>query len=222
MVARPPARNPTKKNHIGRDVVFFISFFLLLHTSEVYTNKHNPPRMATNCDKDILEAFDHNPQEGFGLLLERFQQPLYWHIRRLVVSHLDTEDITQEVFVRIYEGLPKFRGQSSLTTWIYRIATNEALRWLRRNKRRGALLLDSGEVAPHQEPHINYGDIEAVVLQRAISRLPRKQQLVFNLCYYDELDYEEVAAIVGCKPSAAKANYHLAKKSIKEFLIANL
>ena len=72
--------------------------------------------MATNCDKDILEAFDHNPQEGFGLLLERFQQPLYWHIRRLVVSHLDTEDITQEVFVRIYEGLPKFRGQSSLTT----------------------------------------------------------------------------------------------------------
>ena len=98
MVARPPARNPTEKNHIGRDVVFFISFFLLLHTSEVYTNKHNPPRMATHCDKDILEAFDHNPQEGFGLLLERFQQPLYWHIRRLVVSHLDTEDITQEVF----------------------------------------------------------------------------------------------------------------------------
>ena len=201
---------------------FFYFLFLLLHTSEVYTNKHNPPRMATNCDKDILEAFDHNPREGFGLLLERFQQPLYWHIRRLVVSHLDTEDITQEVFVRIYEGLPKFRGQSSLTTWIYRIATNEALRWLRRNKRRGTLLLDSGEVAPHQEPHINYGDIEAVVLQRAISRLPRKQQLVFNLCYYDELDYEGVAAIVGCKPSAAKANYHLAKKSIKEFLIANL
>ena len=178
--------------------------------------------MTTHCDKDILEAFDRNPQEGFGLLLERFQQPLYWLIRRLVVSHLDTEDVAQEVFVRIYEGLPKFRGQSSLTTWVYRIATNEALRWLKRNKRRGALLLDSGEVAPQQEPHINYGDIEAVVLQRAISRLPRKQQLVFNLCYYDELDYEEVAAIVGCKPSAVKANYHLAKKSIKEFLIANL
>ena len=155
------------------------------------------------------------------MLVERFQEPLYWYIRRLVVSHHDSEDVTQEVFVRIFRGLPNFRHHASLTTWVYRIATNESLRHLRRNAAKSRELL-GGESAAQQEPYINYEDLEAIALQRAIARLPRRQQLIFNLCYYDELDYEQVAAILGGRPSAAKANYHLAKKSIKEQLLAEL
>ena len=155
------------------------------------------------------------------MLAEQFQEPLYWHIRRLVVGHHDSEDVTQEAFVRIFRGLPRFKNHSSLTTWVYRIATNESLRWLRRNAGKSKELL-SGEGHYPQEEYINYDDLEAIALQRAIAQLPRKQQLIFNLCYYDELDYEQVATIVGGSPSAAKANYHLAKKRIKELLLAQL
>ena len=176
--------------------------------------------MAQHSDADILTTLQRSPNEGFAMLVERFQEPLYWHIRRLVVGHHDSEDITQEAFVRILRGLPHFKGHSSLTTWVYRIATNEALRWLKRNEHKKTALLEGTHAT--QEPHINYEDIEAIALQRAIASLPCKQQLIFNLCYYDELDYEQVAEIVGGRPSAAKANYHLAKKSIKEQLLAKL
>ena len=219
MVARPPARNPTKKNHIGRDVVFFIPFFYFCRKARsIYTKQ--PTQMTQHSDAEIQTVLQRNPNEGFAMLVERFQEPLYWHIRRLVVGHHDSEDITQEAFVRIFRGLPHFKGHSSLTTWVYRIATNEALRWLKRNEHKKTALLEGTHAT--QEPHINYEDIEAITLQRAIASLPRKQQLIFNLCYYDELDYEQVAAIVGGRPSAAKANYHLAKKSIKEQLLAKL
>lgn len=167
-------------------------------------------------------ALSHNREEGFVMLLECFQQPIYWHIRRLVVNHHDSEDVTQEVFVRIHRGLGHFRGESSLRAWVYRIATNEALRWLRRRKVAECLWVDGSDGTQSQEPYIDYGDLEAVVMQRAIATLPRKQQLVFNLCYYDEMDYEQVGEVVGCKPSAAKANYHLAKNRVREYLLAHL
>lgn len=177
--------------------------------------------MTQHSDADILAALSRSQEEGFGMLVERFQEPLYWYIRRLVVGHHDSEDVTQEVFLRIFRGLATFRHHSSLTTWVYRIATNESLRWLGRNERKCRELL-GGESNASQDAYINYEDLEAVALQQAISRLPRKQRLIFNLCYYDELDYEQVAEIVGGRPSAVKANYHLAKKSIKEQLLAEL
>lgn len=175
-----------------------------------------------HTEKEILDTLRSDTDAAFAMLLERFQEPIYWHVRRLVVSHHDTEDVVQEAFVRVYRGLPRFGQHSSLSTWVYRIATNEALRWLKRRKVRDFLFVEAGQQATAQEPYIDYGNLEAIALQRAIAALPPKQRLVFNLCYYDELDYEQVAAIVGCKPSAAKANYHLAKKSVKEFLTANL
>ena len=177
--------------------------------------------MAQYSDADILAALSRSPEEGFRMLVERFQEPLYWHIRRLVVGHHDSEDVAQEAFVRIYRGVARFRGHSSLTTWVYRIATNEALRWLERNADKGKALLKGANSTP-QEPYIDYEDIEAVALQRAIALLPRKQRVIFNLCYYDELDYKQVAAIVGALPSAVKANYHLAKKRVKEQLLAQI
>ena len=175
-----------------------------------------------HTEQEIFQALSRSREEGFRMLLECFQQPIYWHIRRLVVAHHDAEDVAQEAFVRIYRGLGAFRGKSSLTTWVYRIATNEALRWLRGHKQRVQLLAESSGGATAEEPYIDYGAKEAVELQRAIAALPRKQRVVFNLCYYDDMDYEQVAAIVGGKPSAAKANYHLAKKSVKEYLLAHL
>lgn len=209
--------------HTKKKLRFFVFHFLPLHLLEVYiveTNTTATPMPHT--EQEILTALRHSREEGFVLLLESFQQPIYWHIRRLVVSHHDSEDVTQEAFMRIYKGLGRFRGEASLKTWVYRIATNEALRWLGKRKAEEGLWVHGEKSTQAQEPYINYNDLEAIELQRAIASLPRRQQLVFNLCYYDDMDYEQVGKVVGCKPSAAKANYHLAKNRVEEYLLAHL
>ncbi len=220
-VLRPTSEAQSNKMSVDA-LIFLYSFFTFAQRRGLYI-QNNPKQMTRHSDSDILTALNRSPEEGFVVLLEQFQEPIYWYIRRLVVGHHDSEDVTQEVFVRIFRGLPHFKGGSSLTTWVYRIATNEALRWLKRNRSRGGEFLQACKVAGRpQEPHINFEDMEAVVLQRAITSLPPKQRVVFNLCYYDELSYEQVATIVGGRPSAAKANFHLAKKSIREYLLSQL
>ena len=152
-----------------------------------------------NEDK-IREVWASNPERGFKLLIDFFQQPIYWHIRRLVVSHEDAEDILQEVFIRVFRHLPQFREESSLGTWIYRIATNECLRFLNMRKEQA---------------------VSAVKFQQAILMLPEKQRVVFNLRYYDELEYEEISRITDTKVDTLKVNYHYAKEKIKEYMINN-
>lgn len=171
-------------------------------------------------EQEILATIDKDMEQGFGLLVEYYQEPLYWHIRRLVVCHSDTEDALQEVFMRAYGGLRRFRRDASLSTWLYRIATNEAMRQLSRRGKQHTPI--ESRMAAEQAPYIDLNNLEAIALQKAIAALPPKQRVVFNLCYYDELDYEQVAAIVGGKASAAKANYHLAKQKVKEYLLANI
>lgn len=172
-------------------------------------------------DRDILELLDRNIEEGFGLLLERYQEPLYWHIRRLVVSHTDAEDVTQEVFIRVFRSIAGFKGGSSLATWLYRIATNESMRHLERNRQK-ACDIDTHLALHSAEEYIDLGDLEAVAMQRAVATLPPKQQLVFNLCYYDSLNYQQVGEIVGCSALAAKSNYHLAKRRVEKFLLDSI
>lgn len=159
-------------------------------------------------------------EAGFRTLMARYRLPVYWHIRRLVVTHDDAEDATQETFIRLFRSRDSYRGDCSLTAWIYRLATHEALRILGR-RNRCEVSLDDEESAVRSIPaddYTDYSDLEAVRLQHAILSLPPKQQLVFNLRYYDEMPYDEVARVSDSTPTAAKANYHHAKERILAYL----
>ena len=173
------------------------------------------------CIRDRVYASD--PKKGFKMLMDNFQVPIYNYIRRLVVSHEDAEDVLQEVFIRVYRNLDQFRGESSLSTWIYRIATNESLRLL--NTRKDEEAIPAEEVQEEligklkASDYIDYENELAVKFQEAILSLPEKQRLIFNLRYYDELDYEEISRILDSKVDTLKVNYHYAKEKIKEYIL---
>lgn len=175
-----------------------------------------------NEDK-IKQAYASDPMKGFKMLMDNFQEPIYYYIRRLVVSHEDAQDVLQEVFIRVYHALDRFRGESSLSTWIYKIATNESLRLL--NARKNEETVSSEEMQEglisklKASEYIDYENELAVRLQEAILSLPEKQRLVFNLRYYDELDYEEIGRILDSKVDTLKVNYHYAKEKIKEYIL---
>ncbi len=176
--------------------------------------------MARLNDKEIVDALKENPEKGFRLLMARYMEPVYWHVRRLVVSHDDAQDAAQETFIRVFRSFRQFRGKCPFVAWVYRIATNEALRILER-RRDGQVSIDDSEAgADNIEAggYVDYSDLEAVRLQKAILSLPTKQQLAFNLRYYDDLDYGEIAAITGSTAASVKANYHIAKEKIIRYM----
>ena len=162
-------------------------------------------------------------EEGFRWLMASYKEAVYWHIRRLVVMHEDAQDVTQETLVRIFRSLPYFKGECSLRSWIYRIATNEALRLLNKHHNNRLFLNDAlTEInSIRADEHVDYSDLETVKLQRAILTLPTKQQLAFNLRYYNELGYDEIAEIIGSSPNRVKSNYHIAKEKIIKYMNVN-
>ncbi len=174
-------------------------------------------------DKDIIRAIREKSETGFRLLMQKYKQPVYWHIRRLVVAHDDAQDATQEAFIRIFRSFDKFRDDKSFRAWIFRIATNEALRLIGSRKQEQVSLEDDGDKANRimADNYVDYSDLEAVKLQKAILSLPAKQQAAFNLRYYDELSYEEIAEATGTTPSAVKANFHIAKEKIIKYMNSN-
>lgn len=155
---------------------------------------------------------------GFQLLVRAYTEPVYWHIRRMVVSFDDTQDVAQETFLRIYRSFGSFRGDCKLSSWIYRVATNEALRFIERRNARPSVIAEEGFDAAADE-YVDLSDNLSVELQRAIHTLPPRQQAVFNLRYFDELDYTEIAEIVGSTAASAKSNYHIAKEKVKEYIL---
>ncbi len=164
-------------------------------------------------DKDIIQAVREKSEKGFRLLMQKYKQPIYWHIRRLVVSHDDAEDAAQEAFIQ-------FKDDKSFRAWIFRIATNEALRLIG-SRKQDQVALDASESDANQvfsDSYVDYTDLEAVKLQKAILALPVKQQTTFNLRYYDELSYEEIAEATDSTPSSAKMNYHIAKEKIIRYI----
>ena len=165
-------------------------------------------------DNDIIEKMRQNPNLGMKLLMDTYQERLYWHIRRLVVSHDDAQDLLQETFLKVYRSWDSFRGNSSLFSWLYRIATNVTLSSLRSQKQEASLLDDAKGLAA--DGYFEFGDDEAVALQKAIHSLPPKQQAVFNMRYYDEMSFREIAAANDCTESSAKANFHFAKSKVVE------
>ena len=174
-------------------------------------------------DKDIIRAVREKSERGFRLLMQKYKQPIYWHIRRLVVSHDDAQDATQEAFIRIFRSFDKFRDDNSFRGWIFRIATNEALRLIDSRKQEQVSLDEDGNGASRimADNYVDYSNVEAVKLQKAILSLPAKQQAAFNLRYYDELSYEEIAEATGSTASAVKMNFHIAKEKIIKYMNSN-
>ncbi|NJN42028.1 MAG: sigma-70 family RNA polymerase sigma factor [Flammeovirgaceae bacterium] len=176
-------------------------------------------------DKDLLEKI-RNPETrsyGFNLLVREYQQRIYWHIRKMVIDHDDADDVTQEVFIKIHKAIDRFREDAQLYTWIYRIATNESLTFLKKKRRRFFLPIEdvSHELSKKLDssPQIS-GDEIQIKLQKAMLKLPDKQRLVFNMRYYDELSYEDISEITETSVGALKASYHHAVKKIEDFLSA--
>lgn len=158
---------------------------------------------------------------GFNLLIRAYQERIYWHIRKMVIDHDDSDDLVQEVFIKVWKNLDKFREDSRLYTWIYRIATNECLNFL--NKKRKRFFIPIHDVAQELSnkldsgQHIS-GDEIQMKLQKALLKLPDKQRLVFNMKYFDEMKFNEISEITGTSVGALKASYHLAVKKIERNL----
>lgn len=187
------------------------------------TEQQDRERAMNTTDNNIIRLMDEAPEQGIRALMRKYGQPVYWHIRRLVVAHADAEDAAQEAFIRIYKAFPTHDRASSLAAWIYRIATNEALRLIeRRKKAQPSVDIDDAKAAlPFADEYVDYSDLEAVRLQKAILSLPEKQQLAFNLRYYDDMNYDEIAAVIGSSAASAKQNYHVAKQKIVEYMNKN-
>lgn len=173
-------------------------------------------------DKEIIELYNcGRREESFRGIVDAYTERLYWHVRRFLCSHDDTNDLLQDIFIKIWTALDSFRGESRLYTWLYRIATNEVLNHLRKQKFRSYLSFESAsatlEKKIDEDPHFNGNDLQRE-LHKSIQRLPEKQRVVFNLRYFDELKYEEISEITGTSVGALKASYHHAYNKIKDDL----
>ncbi|MEO6832422.1 MAG: sigma-70 family RNA polymerase sigma factor [Chitinophagaceae bacterium] len=174
-------------------------------------------------DTALLAAFavEATKEKAFTSLLKKYSERLYWHIRRMVVSHEDADDVLQNVSIKIWRGLGSFREDASLYTWLYRIATNESLSFIESRKKRATQHLDQGENFLSNKLVAEKGFDEKKIewkLQQAIHALPTKQQLVFNLRYYDEMPYEQMSAVTATSVGALKASYHHAVKKVEAFI----
>ena len=163
-------------------------------------------------------------REAFNEVIRAFSEPLYWQIRRLVQDHEDSNDLLQNTFIKAWSSLENFRGDAKLSTWLYKIAINESLTFLARERKRNHLSLDdqAGILANTIESDTYFdGDEAQLLLRKAIATLPEKQRIVFNMKYFDEMKYEEMSAILGTSVGALKASYHLATKKIEQYIEDN-
>lgn len=179
--------------------------------------------MAHWDDAKIIEGFRTKGQEeiAFNQLVAKYQERLYWHVRKIVIDHDDSDDVLQNTMIKVWRSLANFRSESGLYTWLYRIATNEALSFLKQKKKKAfAPWVDvEGQMSENLEadPWFN-GDEIQLKLQKAILKLPEKQRIVFNMKYFDQVKYEEMSQILGTSVGALKASYHHAVKKIEAML----
>lgn len=174
-------------------------------------------------DRALLQQFKvaQTKERAFTDLMKKYQERLYWHIRRLVVEHEDANDVLQNMFIKVWNGLENFREDSQLYTWLYRIATNECLSFLEQQKKRSAVSFeDIQEGLSEQVRASDNFDANKLEwkLQLAIQQLPEKQRVVFTLRYYDEMPYEEMSRVLDTSEGALKASYHHAAKKIEDFI----
>lgn len=175
-------------------------------------------------DKELLFQFKNEAtrEAAFTRIIKKYQEKLYWHIRRMVVEHEDANDVLQNMFIKVWKNLENFREDSQLYTWLYRIATNESLTFLDQQKKRSSVSLSDEEShltnRLQADKHFDSNKLEWK-LQLAIQKLPEKQRAVFNLRYFDEMPYEEMSRVLETSEGALKASYHHAVKKIEEFIL---
>lgn len=180
--------------------------------------------MTTEIEDTILISLLKDPvskDKAFLQLMDKYKKPIYWHIRRMVGSHEDAEDILQETFIRFYRFAGSFKGESKLSTWLYRIAVNECTMHFRKNKKR---LKNSTPINGEIDGEPSHTELEKhdfIIhkFQCAVQQLPEKQKIVFNLRYYDEMSYEDIRQILNSSVNTLKTNYHYACEKIKKYLI---
>lgn len=162
----------------------------------------------------------HKRATAFSGIVRSYQERLYWHIRKMVLSHEDANDVLQNTFMKAWNGLDGFRGDAQISTWLYRIATNETLTFLANKRMRNLTSMDDDEALMlnnlKSDAYIDGDDLQ-IRLQKAIVTLPEKQRLVFNMKYFDDITYEQMEAILGTSVGALKASYHHAVKKIEKF-----
>ncbi len=178
-------------------------------------------------DVELVNQFKQpeTKQAAFKLILQKYQRKVYWQVRRIVIDHDDADDVVQNTFIKVWEKLDDFRSDSQLFTWLYRIATNEALGFLQKKKSdRNVSMEEMQEQLGEQLTASTYfnGNKLELTLQQAILSLPEKQRLVFNMKYYDNLKYDEMEAILGTSVGALKASYFHATKKVEEFVKRSL
>ena len=176
--------------------------------------------MLNKLDQVLWETYEADARNGFKQIVDTFQERIYWQIRRMTRNHNDSEDILQNVFVKIWRGLPNFKGESAIYSWIYRIAYNETVTFLKKESKHLANQID--------DPIIENGlSVEGKtyssreisnILMQAIATLPEKQAQVFQLKYFDDLNYSDISEMIGTSVGGLKANYHIAVKKIEEFI----
>ena len=173
-------------------------------------------------DKEIIRLFREPAtcHSSFNHLMDKYKVRLYWLIRRMVNDHSDTDDILQEVFIKVWQKLGEFREESNLYTWLYRIAVNQTLNFLSRANKHKTLRIEDEPEAINKGTGIDYvnGDEITARLEKAIVLLPERQRLVFNMRYYDEMTYEQMSEVLGTSVGALKASYHHAVRKVENFL----
>lgn len=177
-------------------------------------------------DSDLVERLRQPAtcRQAFNDVMRRYSEPLYWQIRRMVESHDDANDILQNTFLKAWQSVEGFRGDARLSTWLYKIALNESITHLAKERKRLNISLDDEEshlVNLIESDEYVDGDELALKLRKAIATLPEKQRLVFNMKYYDEMKYEQMSEILGTSVGALKASYHLAVKKIEQYFTEN-
>lgn len=183
--------------------------------------------MINEIDKTIIALFQkpETQNQALKILIDHYQKRLYWQIRRIVIDHDDADDVLQNTFIKAWQGLNNFNQESRLFTWLYRIATNEALQLLRKKALENNISYD--EVTNFlsntlkTDPYFKGDEIQRK-LQQAILKLPEKQRLVFNMRYYEEMSYEEISNVLETSEGALKASYHHAVKKIEEYLLNHI
>ncbi len=177
-------------------------------------------------DQDLIEGLKNEKSKNaaFSELVKKYQEKLYWHIRKIVLSHDDADDILQNTFIKVWKNIDSFREESTLYTWLFRIATNESLTFLSSKKRRSLLSLN--DTSEHlmgnlmADPYFEGNEIQ-VKLQKAILQLPDKQRLVFNMKYFDGMKYEEMSKILNTTEGALKASFFHAVRKVEDYLNNN-
>lgn len=175
------------------------------------------------AEENLVKELQHKETQAkaFEVLINTYKERLYWHIRRIVLDHDDADDVLQNTFIKAYRNIEKFKGDSKLYSWMYRIGTNEALTFLKTKARK--LGVSNNELQEHIANNLEAdvyfdGDAIQLKLQKAIATLPEKQKLVFTMKYYKELKYEEISEILETSVGGLKASYHLAVKKIETYL----